>query len=73
MKTRQDVIGQCYLNIHDIQLLLKVSYPTAKRIYREAEGLQKLRFHERKVSMREVMKATGMNINMLMKQIQLDK
>ena len=73
MKTRQEVITQPYLNIRDIQILLKVSYGKAKKIYEEADGLQLKKFHDHKVSIKDVMKVTGINFSTLLKQIEYEK
>lgn len=72
MKTRKEIIAQPYLNITDISILLKISYPHAKCIYEEAKAREKTEFHGRRVSIQDVMKVTGITLNTLMKQVGID-
>lgn len=71
-KTREEVITQPYLNTSDISKLLSVTYPKAKRIYKAADQIDseiKYRIEPTKVRMSSVMKVTGINFNLLLKQI----
>ena len=72
MKTRKEIIAQPYLSITDISILLKVSYPHAKAIYQDAKAREKTAYHGNKVSIQDVMKVTGITLNTLMKQADID-
>lgn len=72
-KTREEIAGQTYLSIADIQKLLQVSWTTAKRIYTIADELDKslgtLRIEPHKVRFKSAIKASGTDLNTLLRQI----
>ena len=72
-KSREEIAGQAYLTIADIQKLLMVSWSTAKRIYTIADSFDKelgdMRIEPHKVRFTSAMKASGTNVNVLLKQI----
>lgn len=74
MKTRLEVYEQTYLRISDIQILLKRPWAKSKEIYLLAdavddEELGKFRTEPRMVRATSVYKVTGINANLLLKQI----
>ena len=72
-KSREEIAGQSYLTIADIQHLLMVSWATAKRIYTIADSFDRelgdMRIEPHKVRFISTMKASGTNVNVLLKQI----
>lgn len=72
-KTREEIAGQSYLSITDIQTLLQVSWTTAKRIYTIADEIDQslgdMRIEPRKVRFKSAVKASGTDVNLLLKQI----
>lgn len=74
MKTREQVLGQSYLTIKDVQRLLGVSWRAAKKAYTLADDLDdeelgRFRIEPRKVRIKSVLHVTGTNYNLLQKQI----
>lgn len=76
-KSREEVLGQAYLNRRDIQKLLAVPYRQASRIYGLAMEIDrerlKYRCYENKVRMQSVLEVSGISLNMLTRQIQTER
>lgn len=71
MKTKERVLRQSYLNINDIAVLLGCSWRKAKQTYliaNEIDDEMRYRVEPHKVRLQTVLKVTGLNLNMLMKQ-----
>lgn len=71
-KTREEILSQPFLNTTDIAKLLAVSRPKAERIYSAANQIDselKYRIEPTKVRMTSMLKVTGLNFNILTKQI----
>ena len=73
-RTRKEIIGLQYLSTMDIARLLQIGYPRAKKIYnvafeKDKEELKKYILFENKVRLKTVLDVTGMNYNLLLKQI----
>ena len=73
-RTRKEIIGLQYLSTMDIARLLQIGYPCAKKIYnvafeKDKEELKKYILFENKVRLKTVLDVTGMNYNLLLKQI----
>ena len=72
-KSRLEILYQVFLNKSDIATLLQISRPVADRIYNEADRIHrielKFRAYPNKVRINSVLKASGTNWNLLLKQI----
>ncbi len=73
-KTREQLLGESYLTITDIQVLLAISKPKARKIWlwaikRDREELGDYLIYENKARIETVMSVSGKNFNLLTKQI----
>lgn len=73
-KTREEISGQAFLNIADIQKLLLVSWASAKKIYTAADrvdeqALGAYRIEAHKVRMSTVCDVAGVSLQTLQRQI----
>ena len=74
-KTREELLGEPYLNKSEIQLLLHCSRNHACKVYVMAkkldqEQLKDMVIYDTKVRTKSVYKVTGTDFNLLSKQIQ---
>ncbi len=70
--TREELLNEPYLNKKQIERLLKVSREDAVRIYEQADQLDSqlpFRPYTKIVRMESVLKVTGKNYDLLLKQI----
>lgn len=75
-KSREEVLGQAYLNRRDIQKLLALPYRQASKIYDHAMEIDKeklkYRIYDTKVRMQSVLEVSGVSLSMLTRQIQTE-
>lgn len=74
MKSREELLKEVYLNKIEISRLLKISPPTAKKIFDMAMELDnkdfgKWKIYDNKVRIKSVMKVAGTDFGLLEKQL----
>ena len=73
-KTREQLLGESYLNITEIQTLLRISKPKARKIWliaikKDREYLGDYLLYENKARIETVLSVVGKSYNLLAKQI----